>query len=298
MNFPNKKPKWILPDNFSANSGKVYTFISPIGAGGNADVYECIDNNGNACAVKILKWDVAQPKQRFEQAKRRFEQEVSLMKQVKHEFLVSYFDDGIITGHPIDRRFPSCEFPFVIMDKAEENLFSYLEKCQWKVDYAIYAPQFRGLSAALGKLHEKAIHRDIKPSNILIKDELWLLSDFGLCTMADGSERIDVTLTNEKIGPKFCPSPESINQSYSGTSASIDASSDVYQLCAVFWLVLTGWYPLGQIKSDDYDNNEKNRLLFEKLLLALSHDKRKRPQNGSELFDIMYQVTIEQGLNP
>ena len=291
MDFPHKKPKWVLPNKFSANSGVVYTFSDTpfIGAGGNADVYGCEDSHGNIYAVKILR-------ENWQEAKGRFSDEIKFMKQVKHEFLVSHFDDGMIVGRSRDSRFPLRKFPFIVMDRAEKNLFAYLSEREWRVDYDIYAPQFRGLSAALQELHKEGIHRDIKPENILIKDERWLLGDFGLCTWLDDTKRNHLTPADAKVGPKYCPSPESINQSYSGKSTNIDESSDVYQLCAVFWLVLTGWYPLGQIKCNDYNCDGKNRLLFEKLLLALSYNKNKRPRNGSELLEIMHQVTIGQGL--
>ncbi len=69
---------------------------------------------------------------------------------------------------------------FVIMEKADENLISYL-KSHDTIGYETYAAQFRSLCEALESLHQHAIHRDIKPENILVRGETWVLSDFGLC---------------------------------------------------------------------------------------------------------------------
>ncbi len=98
-----------------------------------------------------------------------------------------------------------------------------------------------GLSAALGKLHERGIiHKDIKPANVMVaqaSDEVWL-TGFGIA--AD--------LLREREAPKH---PQTI----AGTLAymapeqtgrmnrSIDSRSDLYSLGVTLYQMLTGALP-------------------------------------------------------
>ncbi|MCP4370367.1 MAG: protein kinase [Deltaproteobacteria bacterium] len=103
--------------------------------------------------------------------------------------------------------------------------------------------QFKGLTSALAALHDKALHRDIKPENILIKGETWFLGDLGLCKFFDHDQK-DITNEKEPIGPRYWVSPEAVNRMV-GNSDEITKKSDVYQLCSIFWFVVTGRHPSG-----------------------------------------------------
>jgi serine/threonine-protein kinase len=177
------------------------------------------------------------------------------------------------------------------MEKADMNIVDYMHKAGGDVGYDVYAPQIRGLADALNHLHKVAIHRDIKPENILVRGEAWLLSDLGLCTAVDEDERIDVTKAHERIGPKYWLSPEAIDLVYFGTE-EIDATSDVYQLCAVFWFIITRRYPLGVIETDDYATYDGK--VCQELLKALKYNKGKRTQSGTALYESICNATINR----
>lgn len=294
MKSPRSNKIWSIGNSLVSETGHIYQLECELGEGGNSVVFSGVEtSSGNEYAVKIhLVQGVA--------GEKRFVQEIKLLREHSHNYLVRFVDSGNIEATlkvKAGEKAEKVSFPFVVMDKADSDLLKFLKSHDWHVDYEIYAPQFRGLASALAELHKTAIHRDIKPENILVKGETWLLSDLGLSVLTDEAERIDVTQNNEVVGPRLWPSPESLNQSYKGSSNDIDTASDVYQLCAVFWLVLTGKHPLGQIREADFIPNDKTRSLFEKIVDALSYNKANRPVNGEELGRMLNEATIERGLS-
>ena len=292
LKSPRNNKIWLIGDSLVSDAGRVYQLEDELGKGGNGVVFSVVESSsGDEFAAKILLVQGVA-------AEKRFWQEIKLLREICHNYLVRFIDSGTIEAAlkiKVGEITEKASFPFVVMDKADSDLLKYLKSRDWHVDYENYAPQFRGLASALAELHKKAIHRDIKPENILVKGETWLLSDLGLSVLTDDAERIDVTQNNEVIGPRLWPSPESLNQSYKGCSNDIDTASDVYQLCAVFWLVLTGKHPLGQIKAADFTPDDKTRVLFEKIVEALSYNKANRPADGEKLVRMLNEATIERG---
>lgn len=262
--------RYTMEDEVLSDSGQSYEIGDRLGAGGNGVVYECFSRNGDSLAIKFL---IQNNKKNTE----RFKQEIRLMERLKHPNIIHYVDCGsisMVNSHgQID-----CHL-FVIMEKADKNLINFMKE-QKKIDYNIYAGQFRGLCEALEEMHNYAIHRDIKPENILIKGDRWLLSDFGLCEFLSTEEHQDLTGANEKIGPKFWMSPEAVDSIYFGSTA-IGKYSDVFQLCAIFVFVLTRRYPGGMMDADDEMNTTPE--IKSLLLQALSNNYLRRPADGHEL---------------
>lgn len=251
-------------------SGRSYEIQDRIGAGGNGAVYECLDTAGRTFAVKFLL-------SMSNKMIRRFDQEISLLKKLDHPHIIRYIDSGVAKMK--DKSGRHVDVHFVIMEKADENLISYL-KSHDTIGYETYAAQFRGLCEALESLHQHAIHRDIKPENILVRGETWVLSDFGLCEFLDPEEHQDITRTNEKIGPAFWMSPEAVDSYYWGTD-TVGTYSDVFQLCAVFAFVLMRKHPGGIIADqNDFNTTPEIRQL---IIDALSNESGNRPQNGHAL---------------
>lgn len=273
-----------IPDEFMTEKNR-YFIDNPdkLGAGGNGAVYECIDNQGNIWAIKfLLNMGV--------KSNKRFKQEIEILLKLNHPHIIKCFDYGEIAGFD-NRNKKHLTIPFLIMEKADMNIVDFMCKINGNVGYDIYAPQIRGLADALNHLHKIAVHRDIKPENILVRGETWLLSDLGLCTAIDEDEQINITKSQERIGPKYWLSPEATDKVYFGIH-EIDESSDVYQLCAVFWFIITKRYPMGIIESDDYDSFDKQ--VCRELIKALKYNKNKRTSNGAALYENICKVTINR----
>lgn len=279
--FLNNNQVYIIDDDVFSSLGRSYEVQDRIGAGGNGAVYDCIDTGGNVYAIKFL----------LRPSKKnilRFKQEIAVMRRVNHPHIIRYIDDGVVEAS--DRNGTSVEIPFVVMEKAERNLVDFLKGTD-KIDYEVYAAQFRGLCEALKELHRIAIHRDIKPENILIRGETWVLSDFGLCEFLAPEEHQELTRVNEKVGPAFWMSPEAITSFYFGKDL-ISTYSDVFQMCAIFVFVLTRSYPGGVLSdADDLNTTPQIRQL---LITALSNDYKKRPLNGQELVERYNAATYPQ----
>ena len=172
--------------------------------------------------------------------------------------------------------------PFAIIPLADQNLGHVVKARPSPPPFGFLASQFRGLAEALAVLHERAIHRDIKPENILVRGDTWILADFGLCKFLKPKKgEIDITMENEKVGPKYWMSPESMNRVV-GNNDEITKASDVFQLAAVFWYVATKRHPTGIVRLKDWKGPRK---MFEVLEAALSHDPQSRPQDGHEFHE-------------
>ncbi|MGV3553957.1 MAG: serine/threonine-protein kinase [Croceibacterium sp.] len=262
-----RKGDYVNVSEILSGSSAQYELGEWIARGGNAAVYACRDRaTGAEYAVKFLMnsgWRVA----------RRFIREARLMKALAHEHVISLVDDG---QAPIQGK--SGRLPFIIMERADGNLHQAM--CEEGHRYApeVYIAQFRGLAQALAEMHRHAVHRDIKPENILIFGDRWTLADYGLCRFVDGRDG-DISGDRFVQGPRFWLSPESQNRRL-GNADEIAPASDVYQLAAVFWFIVTGRHPSGILTRDDWTGPE---WLFDPVFVSLQHDMRRRPQNGNEL---------------
>ncbi len=261
-----------------------YEVQDRIASGGNAVVHKCVDSvTGNEYAVKF---QLALAPRRV----KRFKQEISLLKQVEHEHLIKYVDNGEVDS-TVKYKTPKYETKkpilFLIMPLADSNLLQHVQKSQNTISYADYIAQFKGLGYALAVLHQKAIHRDIKPENILIKGETWLLSDFGLCKFFDDT-CLDITHENEAIGPRYWMSPEAVNRSI-GNNDAISIKSDIFQLCSIFWFVVTGRHPSGIVSKEDWKGPDN---IFELIFNSLRHDPCKRPTDAKELIKLLFEATF------
>ena len=200
-------------DEVIANSGCSYEISDRLGAGGNGVVYECIDQNGSSYAIKFLLHFT-------EKSRKRFGQEISLMKRLHHPHIIKYIDDGFVNLRENRRSPQEQQALFVIMEKADLNLKDLLSQTS-KIAYDLYAPQFRGLCEALMEIHRFAIHRDIKPENIIM-DRLGnvVLIDFSIARLFSEEKDGDTSLKGTK---SYAP-PEQFG------FHQTDARTDIYAL--------------------------------------------------------------------
>lgn len=274
-----------IDDAIKSISNIQYEVQDRIASGGNAVVHKCVDSvTGNEYAVKF---QLTLTQKRLT----RFKQEISLLKQVEHEHLIKYVDSGEVDStvkNKTQKNETRKSILFLIMPLADSNLLQHVQKSQNTIVYADYIAQFKGLVSALAKLHQKAIHRDIKPENILIKGETWLLSDFGLCKFSDDN-CLDITHENEAIGPRYWMSPEAVNRSI-GNNDAISIQSDIFQLCSIFWFVVTGRHPSGIVSKEDWKGPDN---IFEPIFNSLRHDPCKRPTDAKQLIKLLFEASLE-----
>ena len=270
-----------IPEVISLDK-KTFEVGEHIASGGNSQVYECIDTNSDEiCAIKF---HTKLNKKRLG----RFEREQHIHSIINHEHIVRYIAHGEVKGNLYKHRKSEGEkgIPFVVMDRCDLTLQELLQTPAGKVPYHDYIAQFRGLTQALGLLHKHAIHRDIKPTNILIKNGVWKLSDFGLCSYTNASKQEGLTEINEKIGPMNWMSPES-NTIFSGFESQITTQSDVFQLASIFWLVVNHRHPTGVLTESDWAG-PKN--LYLPIIRSLQHDKERRYENGEAFHSSLIQA--------
>jgi serine/threonine protein kinase len=275
LNHRYEKIKYTVDNRLVCNNVP-YEIGELINLGGNAIVHEC--SSTRTSEELAIKFQIKTHGTR----EKRFKQEMEIHERLSHPHLVKFFGSGSIEARYKNQsgREKRKDIYYVIMDKCDQNLQDYIKEKSQTIPYLEYIGQFRGLVSALAELHKVAIHRDIKPSNILIKNGMWKLSDFGLCSYVDPDERNDFTLVEEKIGPANWMSPES-NSKLAGYNTVIDKHSDVFQLASVFWMIINKKHPTGVLSEQDWISSDTK--LYNVLFSALQHCPTRRPQDG-ELF--------------
>lgn len=172
-------------------------------------------------------------------------------------------------------------FLYIILEKADDDLASYLEKNNFnfslnqKVSFCI------SILNGIHQLHGKGIyHRDIKHDNILVVNGEIKIADLGLVQFQDRDSDMDGI--NEKIGPVGWLSPEATNKMLTKNKAigntydcDINYKSDIFQLGKLFWYIFQGNLPLGQIILEDKRSGDND--IFNIIVLMLQYDMRRRP---------------------
>ncbi|MFM7261680.1 MAG: protein kinase domain-containing protein [bacterium] len=208
--------------------------IRGIGEGAHGIVYlaETLDEPRIRCAVKVLRAGLSSPS-----AERRFDAERSALVRLDHPAIVAMHDAGRTTD---DRPF------FVMPVVAGEPVTSVAMQRALPVRARI--EMFLEILGGVGHAHRHgSIHRDLKPSNILAErvDGCWRVRiiDWGLARALDSEGETPASLRTNGLGgtigtPEFM-SPEQA----SGGTLRGDASSDIWSLGALLYVLLTDRLP-------------------------------------------------------
>ena len=250
----------------------------PRSKGGNSNVFFLSDpQEKTEYVVKFSKYNLNDKDtvSYFWDRIERFEREIgalNLSKDSEFEFVVQILFEG---NYDIGNQ----NFRYFVMEKAESDLTDYLKNIELTVQqrFLICTEILTGIK----ELHSKDIyHRDIKPDNILFINGTWKISDLGLI-----GHRDDDFKSNEigmKIGPANWMSPEAFNKMYNEGDGCInthnfdcvlDEKSDVFQLGKLFWFILQGNIPDGQLIRNDFKINDDQ--VFDVILNMLSHSKTR-----------------------
>ncbi len=252
------------------------------GAGGNGVIVRAIDSStGGEVALKFLL-------RRSPEDNRRFQREIDFLSANEHPGIVSILDRGIAQGRAFSRYRGGVEraqrpvnVPFFVMPLANENLLQFLRRKSWSLQPYEYLGNLTELADGLAKAHSAGFHRDLKPENILVFGEAWRIADFGLCYIDNSIEEGDPTMPGVPIGPRYWMSPEGI-ESLLKNERLENRCSDVFQMGAIFWIVINGHHPTGVVSRDDWQGPEN---LFEPVFRALQWRADRRFQDGTSFRD-------------
>ncbi|MFH2092707.1 MAG: bifunctional serine/threonine-protein kinase/formylglycine-generating enzyme family protein, partial [Pseudomonadota bacterium] len=237
MNSPGTKlfEKQVVSFSDGSFIAERYEIVKELGRGGMGVVYLVKDSKlrGREVALKMTHPELVS----HGEARQRFEDEVLLCLDLKHE--------NIVTVYPIDEWEGMLYFTMeyipgqslrdlMLTRKGTIPPFSLEESIQ------VVNPLLDALSYA----HQTTIHRDIKPENIMIQGEFPDIQvkvlDFGIAKVMSASQ---FTRTNQSMGTAYYMSPEQMQG-----AKHIDQRSDLYSVGMVLYELLTAEIAAGRFK--------------------------------------------------
>lgn len=219
-----------------------YHLEQEIGQGKMGTVYKATDQKtGTSVAIKIIS-----PRTAIEPDKiRRFEKELEILTQLRHDHIVGLFHYGQIK----DRFYFIVEFVEGInlaalrqqkggvlsLEEAAPIMFSALEGLAYAHRVKITMRTLKGETKAFRGI----VHQDLKPQNILLtrRDKSWYakISDFGLVKGFESSGFTNITSPEDVLRtPTYWPREQITHY------ASPVPPTDVFALAAIFYEMLTG----------------------------------------------------------
>ncbi len=274
-----------------------YTVGSQIDTGRTGAVFRAIDTkHDRPVALKVLWPELTQDTREVD----RFVRAIKTMLPVQHENIVRLYGAGVTDGY--------C---WMAMELVEGESLADVIKRLGVGGMLDWEPVFRAaiqISKALEVAEQhKFVHRNITPSNVLIrsKDKVAKLADLMLAKAMEGPMVQSITRSGEMVGELPYMSPEQTLG-----SDDIDSRSDIYNLGATCYRVLTGHVPaegknaadtIRKIQGEKPTKPTKYQLsippLFEGIVLKMLEKNREdRFGNASLLLKELKRVGKFQGL--
>jgi serine/threonine protein kinase/tetratricopeptide (TPR) repeat protein len=193
-----------------------YRIVHRLGGGGMGEVYRAQDLKlEQEVALKFLPTDLADEETWLE----RFLDEVRLARQISHPNVCRVYDVGEVGGS----HFLTME---LVPGDDLERLLARIGRLPLDKALEMGRQVGRGIAAA----HDLGIlHRDLKPANLILdaQGEVRVL-DFGLATLADGTDRALFAGTPAYMAP----------ERLAGEAATV--AGDLYALGLVLYRAITG----------------------------------------------------------
>jgi eukaryotic-like serine/threonine-protein kinase len=200
-----------------------YEVQGELGAGGFATVYRAYDPKlDRHVALKILH-----PHHAHDAATReRFVREGRALARVRHPNIVQIHDAG-------DTEYSA----YLAMELVEGRSLDAILEERGPLPLAEVVAVTEEVAGALAAVHARGlVHRDVKPVNILVEDDTGraVLLDLGVVRAVDAA----TTASGYLVGTPGFMAPEQLKE-----PAEITARTDVYQLGATVYALLTGRPP-------------------------------------------------------
>lgn len=210
-----------------------YAVIEPVGSGGMGTVYRAERADGAYQRQVALK--VVRAGRLDETARARFLREREILARLVHPGIATLLDGGL----------GDAGEPYLVMELVEGRPISEHAKVRGlgvrdRVGLMIQVAE------AVDYAHKNlVVHRDLKPSNILVTDAgVVKLLDFGIARiLADDLAQDARTRTGRLLLTPAYAAPEQI------LGRPITTAVDVYAMGAVFYELLTGSRPFGDVGS-------------------------------------------------
>lgn len=267
--------------------------------GGNSNVFILAnpdepDNFQDQLIIKICNLPIEKSYYIY---RRRFDREqLALLKAKKAGLkrIIRIYSTGIII-------IKKMRFPFYTMEKADWDLANYLNEKELDINQKLIL--ILEIIEGFIELHKiKIYHRDIKHDNIFLIKKGCKIGDLGLMRFRDDDIKFTKLEVGDRIGAFGWESPEAMNKYLTEKLDSnkfdceIDDRSDIFQLGKLFWFIYQGNLPIGQIKEEDFEINDKE--LFQVIFAMLQHSKHpsRRIQSLTDLKGVIKRVAIERNI--
>lgn len=210
-----------------------YRILSPLGAGGMAEVYlaEHVFMSRTA-AIKIMQVE----RESRDDLMDRFKAEIELLAQIDHDNVVKVYEASIT-----DEGMVWMAMEHLCGRTMVDVIYDERPAVPDALDLLAQAAD--GLDAA----HRVgAVHRDIKPENLFVTDDdIVKVLDFGIAKLVDrGVPRrhaVKTTVRDKQMGTIAYMSPEQLVG-----DRRLDRRTDVWSLGVVAYELLAGRYPFAQ----------------------------------------------------
>jgi serine/threonine protein kinase len=208
------------------NAFDTYTILQQRGAGGSGVVYEVLDSEGSAFAIKVLD-----PTKTSSVRLKRFKNEIDFCSRNTHKNIIRVLGTGAMeTGET-----------FYVMPLFSCTLRDVMSK---GIRPDAVMPVFSQILDGVEDAHLHGVwHRDLKPENILCSPsaDALVVADFGIAHFEEEELLTAVeTKPGERLANFLYAAPE---QKIRGKSA--DSRADIYALGLMLHEMYTGDVPLG-----------------------------------------------------